>query len=447
MGLPPPTRTENDRETLTHRGRTGGLPFWRLAALMGFIVAVAAAGLYGQRPSSGPNATGSPNSSPANSNALGASPIAASPFGTVPVPTPMVVPLTPSPVSTEDTGGLPQVQPPLYSLRATRIFAWIGGAASVSGSRFYVLDKFGIGVVDPSAAPAEQWSQLRAPVPCRSMAATIAAADNRLIYAFNPPGAGAECDALHAGWRFELADTASGSVHEVKAVVGTIANSAGDPPPVAISSDIYAFAYKETTFKTIVEVHALSTEKLLWSATLPGQVQSLTAGGSRILLSLFADASAQAGSYPAMTQISWMDPSHHDPQPLGVALGAASLSLDGSTAAWFDAAKPGRHLLDVENLATGKLSSQKTLSDETQARSCLVAVDVVQGQTTVAWTPTDMRGSPFLAISDGDGTAYELIGLPRLSWIGLQGRTLAAISDSGPEAITIDLDLAYTVPK
>jgi hypothetical protein len=244
MGLPPATRIEDDREILTHESRTERLPLRPLAALAGLVLAVAAAGLFGQRPSSGPNATGSPNSSPANSSALGASPVAASPVGTVPVPTPMVVPLTPSPVPTEDTGALPQVQPPLYSLRATRILAWIGGAASASGSRFYVLDKFGIGVADLSAAPAEQWSYLHAPLPCRSMAATIAAAGNRLIYASNPSGAGAEGDALHPGWRFELADTASGSVHEVKAIVGTIADFAGDPPPVAISSDIYAFAYK-----------------------------------------------------------------------------------------------------------------------------------------------------------------------------------------------------------
>ena len=88
------------------------------------------------------------------------------------------------------------------------------------------------------------------------------------------------------------------------------------------------------------------------------------------------------------------------------------------------------------------------LSDQSAARACAVAVDVVDAvdgrQTTVAWTPTDFSGGSFLAVWESDGPSHALLGLPTMSWIGLQGRTLAAVAEKGTEAITIDLDLVET---
>jgi hypothetical protein len=144
----------------------------------------------------------------------------------------------------------------------------------------------------------------------------------------------------------------------------------------------------------------------------------------------------------------WMDPTHHEPQSLGVAWGTPSLSLDGSTAAWFDASEPNCHVLFVEDLTSGSRSYLHALSDQSAARACAVAVDVVDAvdgrQTTVAWTPTDFSGGSFLAVWESDGPSHALLGLPTMSWIGLQGRTLAAVAEKGTEAITIDLDLVET---
>ena len=454
MGLPPATRIQDDQETLTRGRRSGTRPLRRTAAFAALLLAVAAAGLYGQGLSSGPRATGSTSSPTGSSSpvavatALSASPASLAPGGIVPVPVPTVAPVTPEPMPTGDMGWSPQVHPPLDTVKTTPIKDWNGGAGSRSGSRFYVPTDFGIDVIDMSTGLTGQLgyvSGLTGPVSCTSGPANMAAAGNLVLYSLDAPGAGTECGGQTPGWHFELANAASGSVREVKAVMGTVANLPLDPPLVAISSDVYAFAYEETTSKTIVEVHTLATDKLLWSAALTGQLQSLTAGGSRILLSLYSHAPATAGDYPAMTQLFWMDRSHHDPQPLAEAWGAGSLSLDGSTAAWFGADSPGCHSLYVKNLDTGDGSLNPALRDGTQARSCQVAVDAVQGHTTVAWTPTDNLGPQFLAISYGNGFAYEFVGLPRLSWISLQGRTLSAISDSGPQAISIDLDVAYPV--
>jgi hypothetical protein len=234
--------------------------------------------------------------------------------------------------------------------------------------------------------------------------------------------------------------------HYRRRLLGTITDAGSSTPLVAISSEVYAFAHQQTASSAIVEVHALASEKLLWSTTVSGQVHSLAAGGSRILLSVVVAPSAtQAYEAAPVNRRMWMDPTHHAPQPLGTAWGTPSLSLDGSTAAWFDASQPDCHSLDVDDLATGKSSTRVTLSSASPERLCAVTADVFQGQTTVAWTPTDFRGSSFLAVWQSDGPSYAVLGLPTMSWIGLQGRTLAAVAERGCEAINVDLDLVESV--
>jgi hypothetical protein len=362
----------------------------------------------------------------------------------VPVPTPLIVTVPATPAPSEDTGGLTQIEPPLYSLRASLLPTLPTlPALAVSGTRFYQVNGGGIYVTDTSSESAN-WYQV--PLACNSTEATLAAAGNSVIYAYAlPQPGGSDCVASNV-WHLMLVDASSVSARTAKpADLGTITDAGGSTPLVAISSNVYAFAYQQTASSTIVEIHALSSEKLLWSATLSGQVHSLAAGGSRILLSVVVAPSAtQASEGAPVNQTLWMDPTHHDPQRLGVAWNTPSLSLDGSTAAWFDASQPDCHSLDVYDLATGKHSTQVTLSSASPERLCAVTADVVQGQTIVAWTPTDFSGGSFLAVWQSGGPSYALLGLPTMSWIGLQGRTLAAVAEKGTEAITIDLDLVET---
>ena len=438
MELPPATRIEDDRETLAHRSRTGSLPVRRAAAVAGLIVAVVAVGLYGQRLPNGSRATASPSGSPAGAYRAPASPVA-----TVPVPTPLIVTMPATPGPSEDTGGLPQIEPPLYSLRASQFYGPI--APAVSGTRFYEVTGGGIDVTDPASDPSPNWYQV--PVACNSAQAALAAAGSSLIYAYAAPQSGGSDCVGSDVWHLLLVDASSASARTVKiADLGAITAASGSTPLVAISSEVYAFAHQQTASSAIVEVHALSSEKLLWSTTVSGQVHSLSAGGSRILLSVVVAPSAtQAYEAAPVNRTMWMDPTHRDPQPLGTAWGTPSLSLDGSAAAWFDASQPDCHSLDVDDLATGKSSTRVTLSSASPERLCAVTAEVFQGRTTVAWTPTDFRGSSFLAVWQSDGPSYAMLGLPTMSWIGLQGRTLAAVAERGSEAITVDLDLVESV--
>jgi hypothetical protein len=63
----------------------------------------------------------------------------------------------------------------------------------------------------------------------------------------------------------------------------------GPGPVVAVDPEMYVVAYPTltdaNTIAGVVEVHALSDDRLLWSTSAPGPIWSVSVGGSRVVVS------------------------------------------------------------------------------------------------------------------------------------------------------------------
>jgi hypothetical protein len=134
-------------------------------------------------------------------------------------------------------------------------------ALAVSGTRFYEVTRGGIFVTDPSSDPSPNWYQV--PVACKKTEAALAAAGNNLIYAYAlPQPDGSNCVASNV-WHLMMVDASSGSARATKHTDLRTITDAASSPLVAISTNVYAFAYQQTASNAIVEVHALQREVAL----------------------------------------------------------------------------------------------------------------------------------------------------------------------------------------
>jgi hypothetical protein len=264
-----------------------------------------------------------------------------------------------------------------------------------------------------------------------------AVAAGRIVYTRRP------CDDNF--WRFSIVDAATNTSHDVETIFAAPYFEA-PAPLVEADDEIYALAYAQPlapgTVKTIVEIHALADDALLWSIVVPGRVWSLSVGGSRVLLSYapggsVADPGAQSGS---ADEVAWTDSAHREQQIVGQTWGAPALSHDGSAAAWFDAGFGDCRVLHVESLSGAPARALDTEVLPTGFRHCTVGVDADGGRTTVVWCSSDPDLGRFVGVLEADGSGYALVGLPYLSWIGLQGRTVIGATWNTADWIVLDLD-------